>query len=142
MRWLEIEKDMGASDLLWVALGWGVGTAVFFVSDWVTAIFGGMLTAIVLSLLADFVVAWHIPKDARRAADKAVAAFANLYPSYKLSNVALRAIEDDRYVFSIRYDAPKEYSTPQVRRYFAVSRKLDSNAVELDERDWWPRGLK
>jgi hypothetical protein len=142
MRWLETEKDMGPTVLLWGLLGWGVGIAVFFVSNWLMAVLLGLLTVATLSILLDFIASWRMPAEARCAAEHAVAAFTNSYPDYKLSSVALRAIEDDRFVYSIRYDTPNGSSKPQSRCYFAVTRGIDTNVVELDRKDWWPRGLK
>jgi hypothetical protein len=143
MRWLETEKDMGPSVLLWGALGWGIGIAVFFMSDWVTAIFAGLIAVAITSLLVGLVASWHIPAEARHAADRAVDAFNKLYPNCKLASVALRSIEENRYVYSIRYDGPDNVrSKPQARRYFAVSRDSEPLVDELDKSDWWPRGLK
>ena len=143
MRWLETERDMGPFVLLWGALGWGVGIAVFFISNWLMAVLAGLSTVGILSMLVEVVSSWRIPKDTRRAAETAVAAFKSLYPDCKLASVALRAVEENRFVYSLRYDGPRNIrSTPQARRYFAVSRDDDSNVVELENWDWWPRGLK
>ena len=57
-------------------------------------------------------------------------------------SAALRAIEVDRYAYSIRYHAPNQTSRPGSRRYFAVTRETDPIVVELDQCEWWPRGLK
>lgn len=133
---------MGPSVLLYGCLAWGVGIAVFFVAGWVMAIVAGLAVAASTKVLVDLVASSRISADARLAADKAVDAFTNSYPDYNLSSVALRAIEDDRYVYSIRYEAPNQLSKPQARCYFAVSRGTDTDVVELDKSDWWPRGLK
>lgn len=78
----------------------------------------------------------------QRIADKAVLAFSKAYPKSLICSAALRAIEVDRYVYAIRYDAPNQASRPGSRRYFAVTRETDPVVAELDPNEWWPRGLK
>jgi len=142
MRWLQIEKDIGPSVVLFGVLGWSVGIAVFLLSDWLTAIFAGCITAVAPPILVDLIASWRIPAEARLDAEKAVAEFTKLYPERTLDSVALRAIEDDRFVYSIRYDEPNVGSMPQQRCHFAVFRGPDGEIIELDPADWWPRGLK
>jgi hypothetical protein len=143
MRRLEIEGDMsGSSFILWSLIGWGVALTVFFFSSFFNALLAAVLTVGVFKLLNDYRLSWRIPTEARLLADKAVLAFNEAYPKSIFRSAALRAIEVDRYVYSIRYDDPNQTSRPGSRRYFAVTRETDPVVVELDQSDWWPRGLK
>lgn len=143
MRRLEIESDMsGSSFILWSIIGWGVALIVFFLSNFFNALLAAVPTVLVLKLLNDYCASGRIPTEARLLADKAVLAFGKAYPKSIFRSAALRAIEVDRYVYSIRYDDPNQSSRPGSRRYFAVTRETDPVVVELDPNEWWPRGLK
>lgn len=143
MRSLETEKDMGPSILVWGAICWGIGITAFFFSGWLLAIFLGFVVPSSLIVLLEYVESWRIPPDARQSAELAVTAFEQSYPDYHISSVALRATESDRYIYSIRYVLPSGCrSTPQARRYFAVSRDALAKVDELETIDWWPSGLK
>ena len=143
MRRLEIESDMsGSSFILWSFIGWGVALIVFFLSNLFYALLAAVLIVDVFKLLNDNRLSWRIPTEAQLLADKAVLAFSKAYPKSLFRSAALRAIEVDRYVYAIRYDAPNQASRPGSRRYFAVTRETDPVVVELDPNEWWPRGLK
>ena len=78
------------------------------------------------------------PSDAERAMELAVAAFTGLYPEDRVDSVALRAVEPDRLVISVRYNR----GMPLPRRYFSVSRSEPYQVVEEDTAEWWPHGLR
>jgi hypothetical protein len=143
MRWLETENDMSGRPLvLCTLLGLGVGLTVYYLSNFLNALLSGILTVVFISVLSDYLSSWRVPTEARILAEKAIFAFCESYPDFRVRSVALRAIEVDRFVYSIRYDAQNHTSRPGLRRYFAVTRETDPSVVELDQRDWWPRGLK
>lgn len=143
MPWLDTERDLSPFEPLWGALALGLGVAIFFVSSLWIAILVTIATVIVIGLLSDLIASIGIPSDARTASKRAVDAFRESYPECRFSNVALRAVESDRFVFSVRFDAPNGVlHEPQARRYFSVPRDNEATIVELNNRDWWPRGLK
>lgn len=116
--------------VVWWYGGWRYGLSVWFG------------TLIVAGIIDWLVLAWRIPSEARAASRLAVAEFKRLYPSNSVVSVAVRAVEPDRFVFSVRYQEAHTISMPPQRRYFAVTRTAQPIVMELDTHGWPVFGLK
>jgi hypothetical protein len=116
--------------VVWWYGGWRYGLSVWFG------------TLIVAGIIDWLVLAWRIPSEARAASRLAVAEFKRLYPSNSVVSVAVRAVEPDRFVFSVRYQEAQTISMPPQRRYFAVTRTAQPIVMELDTHDWPVFGVK
>jgi hypothetical protein len=142
LRWLEIEKGMSPWILLWSLIAWGIGIAVYLSYDWFLGVASFVLTMGLIYFTTQFIESLGISAAAKIDANEAVAAFESAYPGDQITSVALRAVEEERYVYSMRYRSPGQISFPEPRRYFAVARTTGKNVIELDTMEWWPRGLK
>ena len=142
LRWLELERDMSPWLLVWSLIGWGIGIAVYLSEGWVLGVISFFLATGLACLIQEFIGSIRIPTEARCFSNEAVSAFEKAYPDAQITSVALRAIEEERYIFSVRYQSPRQISKPEARLYFAVSRSNNHDVTELDIAEWWPRGLK
>jgi hypothetical protein len=138
MAWVEVEEELGPWMLLFGYADFAAGLAVWIWYDLVTALVVYLGVLFSVSMLRGLYLQLHLPRAARLAAQRALDFFREQFPEERVKSVAVRAIEAERIVVSVRYGLG--YPTP--RRYFAVSLPDLEEIVELDRAAWWPRGLK
>lgn len=134
-----IERDTGEPLPAALTAGLIFGVAAYFYG-------GGICFAIFMFYFAAaagggayLAFLWRqLPPGAHDAARLALEFFRERYPSEPPTSVAVRAVEPERYIISVRYG----FGMPDPRRYFAVPREGDGEITELRCSDWWPRGLK
>jgi hypothetical protein len=99
-------------------------------AGWVAGCLGFLLVASIVLVLFEIQSDLQITPEVRQAADLAVEAARRKYPGEAPERIDIRSIAADRYVFTVRYW--KGWSTPPVKRYFAVTRP-DLSAQEVDD---------
>jgi hypothetical protein len=144
MVWMEVEHETNPNPrvLLLFCLAFPLVPLVWWYSGWVNGFFAWFGVSVAVGMVDSFVAAWRIPPEARGASKLAVEEFRRLHSTDTVKSVAVRAVEPERFVFSVRYETPNTVSFPTARRYFAVSRAEPVTATELAVENWWPRGLK
>lgn len=139
MFWIEWEPPtLWTWPELLVLLGsWFVGGNIaWWWDEW---LLGDVAAAVgTLVCFGYFRTVFRLHEGIREALALARSEFQQRYPTEHIKDVALRAVEPERFVFSIR----SRMGNPQPRRYFGVSRMPPDVVEELPRRDWWPRGLK
>lgn len=142
MDGIEVEHDHGrAATVVLSGVACAAGIAGWWLADccWgLIAYFVAVWILVTMRLLVTSLLQPPLPADASRAVEKALEAFARRYPDDKVTSTAIRAVEPDRIIVSVRYGTGR----PGPRRYFAVSRPRLDTVTELDIKAWWPRGLR
>src|SRR4051794_6736397 len=118
MVWMEVENETCSGPCAVVAglLLLAVLPAVWWVAGWeyALAVWLGML--IVAGTMDWFALAWRIPSEAKAASRLALAEFKRLHPADEVKGVAVRSVEPERFVFSVRYETSNIVSFPTARR--------------------------
>jgi hypothetical protein len=138
MFWIEVEEEPASWSDLTCYLAIAVGVAVWWWNDLVTGVMASLGAATLGVALQVIWLQIRLPREARRAARVVVAWYQKRFPQEPVASVAVRAIEPDRYVISIRH----EVGQPRIRRYFAIARPDLVDIVELPVAQWWPFRVK
>ena len=136
---LEVESDPRAIHTwIYVAVATPLVVIGYLASGVLLAVAAWILSAALVQAGFVIVERRQLTQPMKDAAEQAVAAFQATYPNDEVTSVALRADEDERYVFSLRYGLGR----PTPRRYFAVD-KTDATVTEIsDHGAYRPKGLK
>ncbi len=141
---MEIERELNPGFCVVVSgcLLLPVQTAVWWFAgcEWALAVW--IDTLLVAGLADRLVAAWRLPPRAWAASKLTLAEFKRLHPADTVLSVAVREVEPERFVFSVRYQEPVTICDPPPRRYYAVSRIESQTVTELDARDWPVFGIK
>ncbi len=138
MAWIEVETDTGPWLFVAGGIGLAAGAAVWWLRDFCVGVFVYVCIGGVVLLARQFWLQAWLPRDARLAAKRVLAWFRDQFPDERVDGVAVRAVEQERFVIAVRHG----YGRPTPRRYFAVPRPGPGEITELPVWDWWPRGLK
>src|SRR6266511_4347637 len=104
MVWMEVEYETNPNPcvLLLFCLAFPLVPLVWWYAGWVNGLFAWFGLSIAVGVVNWFVAAWSIPPEARTAAKLAVEEFKRLYPADTVKSVAVRGVEPERFVFSVR----------------------------------------
>jgi hypothetical protein len=142
MRFIDIEDNLNKT--LWPATL--IGLTLGALATWW---FGGRSGTIVIAIAPAFLILAiqfgriiRLPAEARRAAEHVGRWFEARFPDHQLKSLAVRAVEPERYVISVRCERNGVKSWPTPRRYFAVARSDFGEIIEVPHGQYWGRGLK
>lgn len=142
MAWVEVEEDGKLAMVVAVIVGGAAAIPVWRHTGFWSGLLAFYAAGTCGMLVYGFVRMLLLPTKARTTAKRVRNWFGEQFPNLRILSVAVRAIEPERYVIAVRYEAPQTRSYPTARRYFAVSGAGGDDVVELPHEDWWPRGLK
>ena len=136
---LEVERDPNPREMqIYLVAGLTLGTFAYLLAGVWAALATLIVVAGEVHIVFDMLAKRQISPTIREGATRAVAVFRQTYPNDELKSVALRAIETNRFVYSLRYGIGR----PGPRRYFGVA-KTGGDVVEISAGSrYWPRGLK
>ena len=134
-----MERDPNPREMaIYLVTGLALATVAYLQAGGWAALAAFILAAGLVHVVFDALAKRKLSPPIRKGADRAVEAFLDAYPDDELQGVALRAIEADRFVYSLRYGIGR----PGPRRYFGVA-KTGTVVFEIaDGCRYWPRGLK
>jgi hypothetical protein len=142
MHWVEVEADTD----MWSPVAGCVGFVIVAIAWWYGNFWLSLFILYAIVLLIHLTVGFwrsaYLPKDAWYAGMLVEKWFREHFPEKRVESVAVRAVEPQRFVISVRYTERKIVSYPIAREYFAIDRPSLSEVTELPKHEWWPRGLK
>ena len=139
---LEIEKpSVFSPSVLALIASLCVGSVLFISNGLGIGLIGFYGTFIVVQGISDVINTALLPSAARIYAEAALRHFKLEYPDAKIINLAVRDMNEERLIISVRYERPGIYSHPTPRVYYAVGRS-DQTVTTEEIRRWWPKGLK
>ncbi len=128
---LGVESDARAIHTwIYVAVATPLVVIGYLASGVLLAVAAWILSAALVQVGFVIVERRQLTKPMKDAAEQAVAAFQATYPNDEVTSVALRADEDERYVFSLRYGLGPADPAPLLRG------RQDRCDCDRDQRSW------
>src|SRR5260221_11400623 len=139
---LEIEKPSVFSPSVLALISSSCVGSVLFISNGLgIGLIGFSGTYIVVQGISDVINTVLLPSVARICAEAALRHFKLEYPDAKIINLAVRDMNEEHLIISVRYERPGIHSHPSTRMYYAVGRSDQTVAAE-ETTKWRPTGLK